>query len=292
MLTQITFRCAQRTERNIPGCSRLGQTLFRHSSCIPFECIGYYGVYSFNQRSHRRTRSISGRYSPTCRRTTARRTTPAYGWQSGRMCRSGSTAPSPAGGRPSKEYLRGTKERIEAVHSVGDALAVFTRSSIFLITGNSEQSWGVTKIDDEYGTVKRDTIQVANGHDLVRGNQRRRSRQGAHARLAGRLRERAHHHGRPIAPVACLLYARSKERKALHFCVHAPATDDDPATTRTFIVSIPSSTQEDTLRARPCTAAWYCIKLGILDEALLGQRWEALRRRRCWNGLQSRQHRA
>ena len=65
--------------------------------------------------------------------------------------------------QPSKEYLRGTKEQVTAVHSVGDALAVFTRSSIFLITGNSEQSWGVTKIDDEYGTVERDTIQVANG---------------------------------------------------------------------------------------------------------------------------------
>ena len=161
----------------------------------------------------------------------------------------------------SKEYLRGTKERVTAVHSVGDALAVFTRSSIFLITGNSEQSWGVTKIDDEHGTIKRETIHVANGmlwfEDTAGGVRIKALTPDAPAICVN-----VHITMGGLSPVACLLYARGKERKALLFVVNTE--------THTYFYRTDPSALKRTDTGEPF-APWFCIRLGT-DEALLGQR--------------------
>ena len=156
--------------------------------------------------------------------------------------------------QPSKEYLRGTKERVQAVHSVGDALAVFIRSSIFLITGNSEQSWGVTKIDDEYGTIKRDTIQVANGVLWFESTDG-----GVHVKALTPDTPAScinvHITMGDGSPVQCLLYSRPKERKALHFCVHGPS---ETCLYRTD----PSSLKQSPTGS--IYACWYCMPLGVL----------------------------
>ena len=51
-----------------------------------------------------------------------------------------------------REYLRGAGEKITAMKSAGDALAVLFPKEIYLITGNSRDSWGQTKIEDNRGT--------------------------------------------------------------------------------------------------------------------------------------------
>ena len=149
---------------------------------------------------------------------------------------------------------------------MGDALAVFTRSSIFLITGNSEQSWGVTKIDDEYGTIERDTIQVANG--LIWWEE---TNGGVHVKVLTPDAAAAcvNVHITMASPASCFLYARPKERKALHFAVQE-------ATETVLYRADPSALKQTALGAP--FAPWFRIPLGVADETLLGQRREAVRR--------------